>query len=324
MNTQPIYELSENPTVEQIRQALRPMVSVLNPTEYPKLVDQYGDGYHFPANAIVPIPDKMRYKTVHDVNKRSPSNATLWHNPKDHPRDRTADVMLDVEAAIIAAEICSPSRYGRIGFTVLLGNEHDAARSFSGRRRWLTFRLAEAKETELGIQRMVMAWQSVHPGTFPRMTAVQIEALAWLERYEAGEFEIQAEEAQSQREAQEMFLRRNRAISALQGPEAQQSVVTRQGKSAATAVVEELDKELAREVELPKPGEPDSSGLSAKEELDPAIYLFGQAKDLGLNLTASDMKGLLAGDVKAVGRVATQVKRARTAHEQKLEKGAVA
>lgn len=289
-----------NPTIEEIRRLTQPNVRVFNPTDYTKVVDQYGDGYVFPALYELAITNKMRYKEVHDLNPRSPSNAVAWHNPKDHPRDRTADVVIAVEAAVIAAAICEEDRYGKIGFCVLLNDGQDETRKAAARRKWIGYRVSECQALELGMQRKVQSWQTAHPGTYPRMNRSEIEALRWLRRYDSGEFEHFGQENKEQAEAIDLFLGRNPSIANVQGPEAAQTV-----SAIRTPVAPHEDQD-------PPIGQatPEQALDDVEEEAGSAgVVLFERARNLGIKLTTLELQGLFEDDPKVVARVARKVAR---------------
>lgn len=174
-------------TVAEIRARTRRAVKVYSPSEETETVSVYGDDYRFPPNSVLEIHDKLRYKTIRDLNPRSASDAVAWHDKNAPPRERAADVMLGAEAAQIAAEMCEQRALK--GFVTLLNDDLDQERMLAGRRRYLDWRLQDASGRHQALVARVTAYQRDRPGTgYPIIRRSESEALKFLERYNRGEY----------------------------------------------------------------------------------------------------------------------------------------
>lgn len=244
---------STGASAQELRRTSSREIGVYNPTDYTITYEMYGDPYRFPPQSFTPIKDKMRWQTTLDINRMAAEVKTLWDRPR----------IIECDAYQIVSAICENEQLGVKGVCPQLGDGHDEERQLEGRRKWIAWRLVDAQARE----RAYVGYISMLPAGvgLPRMKPDVKEALSWLKRYEAGEFEFEVDDAAAQAEAELLFDRH---------PE------LRKAAKVPAAPAETTDLEGA-----------------------PGPKILARAKELKLKLSSRELEGLIEEDREVISAV---------------------
>lgn len=283
--TQPIGPVTE----AQLDDAQGGGVWVYSGSDWTEVVDMAGHFYTFPPRGACIVRDIVDYPWAKDAAGR---RIRVWEQKE-----------ITWPARKLAIAMCSEERWGKKGFTVLLGDAGDEERKRQARRKWIVFYEDYCRQQEAQWITRVTIFRSGNPGSMPPRQPRTVEhCQEWLEKLEKGHVDL-GEASGGQLDAGVVCSYCSKPFMDREGFEehlrARHPAAV--GDPEAAVIPGRAEKEFRNKLSG-KNGDP-----LAEETDGPTAYLVRKAKVLGVPIAPAELEGIILGDQIILDAVAHRI-----------------